>query len=236
MNTALKITLIVAPAIALAAAVGTHLGGKPAITPVAHTTMDAVPPRHQTLAAPPLADIATKAQDAGKLESPEALDLAWSRARTLEEWDPLAQQLAEQNTAQSVQSLLNKIEKIKDWSTRAALAKNLCAVSDPECLQALLPALLNNYGRGNTILNEISDTIGRLALPETVEDLAALHWQASVQAGQGHKVLRTVAMIRNPAALRGLMRVAARDDSPALAAAAHEAVNAIHAAEAETAE
>ena len=131
------------------------------------------------------------------------------------------------NTPESVQMLLDGIEHIKEWPVRAALAKNLRAVSNPEALQVLLPALLNNYGRGNTILNEISDTIARLAQPETVEDLAALHWQAAVQAGQGHKVLRTVACIRNPVALRGLMKVAARDDSPALVAAAQEAIKAM---------
>ncbi|MCX6853665.1 MAG: hypothetical protein NTV80_02040, partial [Verrucomicrobia bacterium] len=131
------------------------------------------------------------------------------------------------NTPESVQKLLDVIEHIKEWPVRAALAKNIRAVSNPEALQVLLPALLNNYGRGNTILNEISDTIARLAQPETVEDLAALHWQASVQAGQGHKVLRTVASIRNPIAARGLMKVANFSESPALAAAAQEALKVI---------
>jgi hypothetical protein len=159
--------------------------------------------------------------------SPLSTPPTWHQATTLEELDPIAQSLAEQNTPESVQSLLTGIEHIQDWPTRAALAKNLRAVSNPETLQVLLPALLNNYGRGNTILNEISDTIARLAQPETVEDLAALHWQASVQAGQGHKVLRTVASIRNPIAARGLMKVANHTESPALAAAATEALKAI---------
>ena len=152
------------------------------------------------------------------------LKQAWTKADTLEKLDPIAQSLAELNTAESVQALLDGIDRIKEWPVRAALAKNLRAVSSPEALQALIPALLNNYGRGNAILNEISDTIARLAQPETAEDLAALHWQASVQAGQGHKVLRTMACIRNPAATRGLLKVARNTESPALAAAAQEAL------------
>ena len=157
----------------------------------------------------------------------EDLEQAWARAHTLTELDPIAQTLAELGTPESVQLLLTSIKKIRDWQTRAALAKNLRAVSNPEVLQVLLPALLENYGRGNTILNEISDSIARLAQPETVEDLAALHWQASVQAGQGHKVLRTVACIRNPVAIRGLMKVASRENSPAFIAAANEALSAM---------
>jgi hypothetical protein len=54
-----------------------------------------------------------------------------------------------------------------------------------------------------------------------------MHWQAAVQAGQGHKVLRTVANIRNPVATRGLMKIASRDDSPALVAAANVAIKAM---------
>lgn len=155
------------------------------------------------------------------------LAVSWHQAHTLEQLDPIAQSLAEMNTPESVQALLDGIGQIKEWPVRAVLVKNLRAISNPETLQALLPALLNNYGRGNTILNEISDTIARLAQPETVEDLAALHWQASTQAGQGHKVLRTVASIRNPAAARGLMKVANFSESPALAAAAQEALKVI---------
>ena len=148
----------------------------------------------------------------------------WSQARTFEELDQAASLLAERSTAESVQTLLAGIQKTQDWSQRAALAKNLRAVSDPESLMVLVPALLDNYGRGSTILGEIVDVIARLAQPETVDDLAALHWQASSQAGQGHKVLRAVAAIRNPAAMRGLVRLTQRADSPALAAAAAEAV------------
>ncbi len=160
------------------------------------------------------------------ISQPTELDLATaiSQRRPLEELDHAAQTLAEANTPESVQALLDGIDRIKEWPVRAALAKNLRAISSPETLQALLPALLNNYGRGNTILNEISDAIARLAQPETVEALAALHWQASVQAGQGHKVLRTVASIRNPVAARGLMKIAHSTESPALAAAAAEAL------------
>ena len=169
----------------------------------------------------PSAEIVAESPSLGELSA------SWNQAQTLEQLDPVAQALAEMNTPESVEKLLTGIEHIKEWPVRAALAKNLRAVSNPETLQVLLPALLNNYGRGNTILNEISDTIARLAQPETVEDLAALHWQASVQAGQGHKVLRTVASIRNPIAARGLMKVANFSESPALVAAAQEALKVI---------
>jgi hypothetical protein len=171
--------------------------------------------------ATPSAEIVAESPSLGELSA------SWNQAQTLEQLDPVAQALAEMNTPESVEKLLTGIEHIKEWPVRAALAKNLRAVSNPETLQVLLPALLNNYGRGNTILNEISDTIARLAQPETVEDLAALHWQASVQAGQGHKVLRTVASIRNPIAARGLMKVANFSESPALVAAAQEALKVI---------
>jgi hypothetical protein len=170
---------------------------------------------------------APPAESLPKAQTLQDLATAWKEARNLDQLDPIAQSLAEMNTPESVQKLLDGIEHIKEWPVRAALAKNLRAVSNPETLQVLLPALLNNYGRGNTILNEISDTIARLAQPETVEDLAALHWQASTQAGQGHKVLRTVASIRNPIAARGLMKVANFSESPALAAAAQEALKVI---------
>lgn len=148
----------------------------------------------------------------------------WQQAKSFEERDRAAAGLAEISTAESVKALMDGIMRTTEWSERAALAKNLRAVSDPETLAVLVPALLENYGRGSTILGEIVDAIARLAQPETIEDLAALHWQASTQAGQGHKVLRAVAAIRNPAARRGLERLVARSDSPALSAAAQEAI------------
>lgn len=225
VKSSIKVALIVAPPLMLAAVVGTHLGSTSATEFVAPSL--------------PAPGVVTVSAEGKPSQAPthtenqrrplvcESFEQAIQQNRTLEELDPLAQELAEQNTPESVQTLLNGIERIKAWPARAALAKNLRAVSNPDCLQTLLPALLNNYGRGNTILNEISDCIARLAQPETVEDLAALHWQASVQAGQGHKVLRTVACIRNPVAMRGLVRLAARDDSPALVAAANEAIKAM---------
>ena len=148
----------------------------------------------------------------------------WQQAKLFEERDRAAAGLAEISTAESVQALMDGIMRTAEWSERAALAKNLRAVSDPETLAVLVPALLENYGRGSTILGEVVDAIARLAQPETIEDLAALHWQASTQAGQGHKVLRAVAAIRNPAAKRGLERLVARSHSPALSAAAQEAI------------
>jgi hypothetical protein len=156
--------------------------------------------------------------------SPDDLRRAMSEAVRLDDKARYAEALASQNTEAAVQSLLESIGAEKEWATRAALAKHLRAVSDPDTLPALVPALLNNYGRGNTILNEIVDSIARMAQPDTIEALATLHWQASTQAGQGHKVLKAVAAIRNPPAMRGLVRLSERAESPALAAAAQEAL------------
>lgn len=209
---------------AMAILIGKELCESPARTVQGPTIVLSAPQSKATVLSEPVITAPTAVAEPASIDQ---LRDAWSQAKTLDQLDPIAQSLAEMNTPESVQMLLDGIEHIKEWPVRAALAKNLRAVSNPEALQVLLPALLNNYGRGNTILNEISDTIARLAQPETVEDLAALHWQASVQAGQGHKVLRTVACIRNPVALRGLMKVAASDESPALVAAANEAIKAI---------
>ena len=246
MNTTSKTTLALGTCLALAAVAGTWLAGKPS---TAHLLAAAPQQQQQQQQSQKFAEIeqsspsgpiiASAAQPAAPTESlaftqPRSLQTLrreFAQATTLEQLDPIAQALAELDNAESTAVLLEGIDKIKAWPVRAALAKNLRALANPEALQALLPALLNNYGRGNTILNEISDSIARLAQPETVEDLAALHWQASVQAGQGHKVLRTVASIRNPAAKRGLMKIAAMPDSPALAAAANEALLAMTSAQ-----
>jgi hypothetical protein len=138
--------------------------------------------------------------------------------------DELAAALASKNDAPSTQELLNMIQSTKDWPTRAALAKHLRMLSDPDTLHVLLPAMMETYGRGNTIFNEISDAIARMAQADTVEALEGMHWQASTQAGQGHKILRTVAMINNPPAKRALARLAQRTEAPGLAAAAEEAL------------
>ena len=214
-------SLLITGTAAIAILIGKELCESPTRTVEAPTVvLPAAQPQAIVLSQPAISAPAAAAEPA----SIDQLRDQWAKGTTLEQLDPIAQSLAEMNTPESVQMLFDGIEHIKEWPVRAALAKNLRAVSNPEALQVLLPALLNNYGRGNTILNEISDTIARLAQPETVEDLAALHWQAAVQAGQGHKVLRTVACIRNPVALRGLMKVAARDDSPALVATAQETI------------
>jgi HEAT repeat protein len=216
-----KFFLLLAAGLILAVVAGSHFASAPtpprvktkSVPAAALTATPIVQPAPATIAPalPEKADVPTLAQ-------------AWNQAQTFEEMDQVAGRLAERSTAESVQTLLAGIQKTQDWSQRAALAKNLRAVSDPETLVVLVPALLDNYGRGSTILGEIVDVIARLAQPETVDDLAALHWQASTQAGQGHKVLRAVAAIRNPAAMRGLVRLTQRADSPALAAAAEEAV------------
>lgn len=131
------------------------------------------------------------------------------------------------DTPAAVRELLDRITTTRDWSSRAALAKELRFVSEPSTLQVLLPALLETYGRGNTIFNEISDAVARMADTATVETLEVMHWEASAHAGQGRKILRTVAAIRNPPAKRALAKLAARAASPALAACAEEALKAM---------
>ena len=91
--------------------------------------------------------ISSAEQQTPAAAEPAALDqlrASWANATTLDQLDPIAQSLAEMNTPESVQELLTGIEHIKEWHVRAALAKNLRAVSNPEVLQVLLPALLNN--------------------------------------------------------------------------------------------
>lgn len=127
----------------------------------------------------------------------------------------------------SAADILSRINTATDWPDRAAIAKELRAVSEPSALSVLLPALMENYGRGNTIFNEISDAIARLAQDETVETLEFMHWEATTQAGQGRKILRTIAAIRNPPAKRALAKLTAKTESPALAACAVEALKAM---------
>jgi len=140
-------------------------------------------------------------------------------------------QVMETDPEEQVRQILHGIATEPEWSTRAAIAKELRAVSSPEALTVLLPALMENYGRGNTIFNEISDAIARVAQAETVETLEVMHWQASTQAGQGRKILRTIAAIRNPPARRALAKLATRAESPALAACAEEALKGMDAIE-----
>lgn len=220
----MKFLLLLAVGLILAVVAGSHFASTPT-PPMVRTTPVSVVAQVPIPVAQAVPTTVTSPVEE-EADGP-ALAQAWSQARTFEELDQVASLLAERSTAESVQMLLAGIQKTQDWSQRAALAKNLRAVSDPETLVVLVPALLDNYGRGSTILGEIVDVIARLAQPETVEDLAALHWQASTQAGQGHKVLRAVASIRNPAATRGLARLVARSDSPALSAAAEEALKAL---------
>ncbi len=136
-------------------------------------------------------------------------------------------EVLEMEPEEQVRQILHRMTTEPEWSQRAAIAKELRSVSSPEALTVLLPALLENYGRGNTLFNEISDAIARLAQSETVETLEVMHWQASTQAGQGRKILRTIAAIRNPPARRALAKLAVRVESPALAACAAEALKAM---------
>ena len=224
MNGAMKKTwvlILLAGTLVLAVLAGRRLADGPEMAGSDETLKLVVKPPPTTTASASLPQAQSSPTDTPTVAS--LLD-AWSRAMSFDEMDSIAAALAEMSTAESVQALIDGIKRTTEWSERAALAKNLRAVSDPETLVVLVPALLHNYGRGSTILGEIVDAIARLAQPETIDDLAALHWQASTQAGQGHKVLRAVAAIRNPAAKRGLERLMARSDSPALSAAAQEAI------------
>lgn len=232
MNGAMKkpwVLILLAGALVLAVLAGGRLADGPEMAGSDETLELVVKPSPTTMVSASLPQPPPSSAD-----TPTAASLLdeWSRAVSFEEMDRIAATLAEMSTAESVQALMDGIRRTAEWSERAALAKNLRAVSDPETLVVLVPALLHNYGRGSTILGEIVDAIARLAQPETIDDLAALHWQASTQAGQGHKVLRAVAAIRNPAAKRGLERLVARSDSPALSAAAQEAIKVMQGKEA----
>lgn len=220
-------------AITLTALLGWRMATPPRATPPSQTALHSADAK----AAPRVA-VEEAALPAARADAPlpaamplslasmslEELRDAWNDAPTLDVLQSIAGELAARNSADSVQLLMDAIGSLDDWPSRAELSKNLRAVSDPATLPALLPALLNNYGRGNTILNEIADAVARMAQPDTVEALAVMHWQASTQAGQGHKLLRTVAGIRNPPAKRALARLAEHAESPALAAAAAEAL------------
>jgi HEAT repeat protein len=160
-------------------------------------------------------------------QSVSQLVTTWNAATTKEQLIALADELAQRNTAESVQTLIAALHTEQHWGTRAELATSLRAVSNPETLPALLPELLGNQGRGSTVMKEITDAVCRMAQPDTVATLEAMHWQASSQAGQGHKILRTIGGIRNPAAKRALLKLAAHGQSEALAAAAQYAADQI---------
>lgn len=194
---------------------------------LANTSAPAVISR-QSMSPSPAASGQTKRQTAMTAESPVKIGHTQltTEAPPLK-IDPIVQkasQLADENSAPATHELIALIKNTPEWGKRASLAKHLRQLSDPSTLEALLPALMENYGRGNTIFNEISDAIARMAQPDTVEALEMMHWQASVHAGQGHKVLRTVASVCNPPAKRALARLAQHAESPALAAAAEEAL------------
>lgn len=148
----------------------------------------------------------------------------WYKAQTLDEQVQCADALATLSTAESVDFLLQRIATIYDWKARNELAKSLRATSSPEALNAMLPALLSRFDRGSRVLAELCEAIGRLAQEDTVATLEAMHWQSCTQAGQGLKVIRAIAAIRNKPAERELMRLSARSDSEALVAAANAAL------------
>lgn len=152
----------------------------------------------------------------------------WETSHTFEEWDACAAGLAEADTVESVEALIQGVFETADWEARVKLARNLRAVSNPEVLPGMLRALQMDFGRGSPVVGEVCDVISRLAQPDTVEALAAMHWQANGQGVESHKVIRAVAGIRNPAARKALGKLAVDQTvAESLRAAAQAAVEAM---------
>jgi hypothetical protein len=218
-----KVLLVTLPVAALVVAMG--LSGKQQQQSGVSVTTEskATGVAASQVTAPPAA---ASGQNQG-LEQQSLKDLVsrWNAAEDKIQLTAIADELAARNTTESVQLLVQALYTEQHWSTRAELAQSLRGVSNPDTLAVLLPELLTNHGRGSTVLSEIVDAVARMAQPDTVATLEVMHWQASTQAGQGHKVLRAVASIRNPSAKRALAKLAAHAESPALAAAAADAVS-----------
>lgn len=152
----------------------------------------------------------------------------WETSQNFEVWDACAAALAEADTVESVEALIQGVFETADWAARVKLAQNLRAVSNPEVLQVMLAALQRDFGRGSPVVGEICAVISRLAQPDTVEALAALHWQAEGQGVTSHKIIRAMAGIRNPAAKRALEKLAANPEAAeSLRAAAQAALSAM---------
>ena len=159
-----------------------------------------------------------------------ALIEKWETSGTFEEWEVCAAGLAEADSVESVGALIQGIFETADWGVRGKLAEHLRAVSNPEVLQVLLGALKMDFGRGSPVVGEICDAISRMAQPDTVAALEALHWGASGQGVESHRILRAVAGIRNPAARRALGKLARNETvAEGLRLAAGEALAAIEA-------
>ena len=152
----------------------------------------------------------------------------WEMSHAFEEWDACASGLAEADTVESVEALVQGVFETADWEARVKLARNLRAVSNPEVLPVMLRALQMDFGRGSPVVGEVCDVISRLAQPDTVEALAAMHWQANGLGVDSHKVIRAVAGIRNPAARKALGKLAVDQTvAESLRAAAEAAVEAM---------
>lgn len=152
----------------------------------------------------------------------------WESSQNFEVWDACAAGLAEADTVEAVEALMQGVFETADWEARVKLAQNLRAVSNPEVLQVMLAALQMDFGRGSPVVGEICEVISRLAQPDTVEALAALHWQAEGQGVHRHKIIRAIAGIRNPAAKRALEKLAANpNEAEGLRAAAQAALSAM---------
>jgi hypothetical protein len=170
------------------------------------------------LTAPPVGDLA-----ASVVKDVPTLIRDWESSHTFEQWDACAAGLAEADTVESVKALVQGVFETADWEARVKLARNLKAVSNPEVLPILLQALGMDFGRGSPVVGEICEAISRLAQPDTVEALAAMHWQANGLGVDSHKVIRAVAGIRNPAARKALGKLAADETAAESLRAAAEA-------------
>lgn len=234
MKTALSLTLAAFALLAVLA--GVRLAG-PGEEPLKKASENAasapVRPPPQAPAFPPVqaaeAPLPTLDAPSAPPRDPVAAILErWAQARTPQEHDALAEDMAELGTVEAVQALLEKMSQVRDDESRGLIAANLRAIAEPDALTALVPALLGDFRQGSPELRELCAVIGRLAQPETVQALEDLHWRASTLSGQSPKVVRAMASIRNPAASRGLEKLVARGDAAeSLTAAAREALMAM---------
>lgn len=213
---ALLLVVLVGGVVALVAVLGFKSGEAPFVQPVMATSTapaeKAALPLMEDLAQPVAMDVPKLIRD-------------WETSHTFEEWDASAAGLAEADTVESVGALMRGVFETADWEARVKLARNLRAVSNPEVLQVMLTSLTVDFGRGSPVVGEICDVISRLAQSDTVEALAAMHWQAGGQGVDSHKVIRAVAGIRNPAARKALEKLSANPQAAeSLRLAAQEAL------------
>lgn len=220
---ALPFFVLVGITLGLVAALSVYLGKAPVTEPLER--FEQVVVEKVTW---PVREVVAEPEPEPKVRDVPKLIRDWEMSHAFEEWDACAAGLAEADTVESVEALVQGVFETADWEARVKLARNLKAVSNPEVVPVLLRALGMDFGRGSPVVGEICDVISRLAQPDTVEALAAMHWQANGQGVESHKVIRAVAGIRNPAARKALGKLVA-DESAAesLRAAAQAAVEAM---------